>query len=152
VRHHRDRSDELEACGLAGDEGGGGQLLVAIAARTRRKLAGVAVGIAGRNVGRDHDMVADRAIVVPDRLARGEDPRQALGTGKRAADRRAEAILHLFLPAGFAAPQPSRTRPVWRGGNAEPGVSAIGEHRSRMRRAYPRSRAEWQRRAALRCG
>ena len=89
MRDDGDRGDEAEARGLAGDERGGGQLLVPVAARAGGKLAGVAVGIARLDVARDHHMVADRGVALATtcpsikstitRIRPGRNPRLSTG-------------------------------------------------------------------------
>ena len=121
VRDDGDRGDQPQPRGLAGDKRDRGQLLVPVAARAAGKLAGVAVGIAGLDVARDHDMVADRGVVVAHRLALDGDAGEVLRPGEGAADRRAEPELHLCLPARVIAKvTASRLEAVWLGGISAP--------------------------------
>ena len=112
VRHDGDRGHEAKPRRLAGDKGYRGQLLVPVAARPAREFAGVAVGIFGLDVAGNHDMVADRGVVVTHRLALDRDAREIVGRRERSADRRAEAKLHLcpsaekwFLQGTVAGPK-----------------------------------------------
>ena len=95
VWHDGDRGDEAQPRGFAGDKRHRYQLLVPVAARPARELAGVAVGVLGFDVPRDDDVVADRRVVVAHRLALGGDPREIVRCRERSADWRAKAELHL---------------------------------------------------------
>src|SRR6516225_2876329 len=93
-----DRRDEPQPRGLTGNKGDCGQLLVPIAARAAREFAGIAIGIAGLDVPRNDDVVADRGVVVADCLALDRDAREDVRCREWSADRRAEAKLHLSIP------------------------------------------------------
>ncbi len=73
MRHDRNRGDEPQFRRLGRDEGHRGQLFVAVAAGPARELAGIGIGVFLLQFARDHDMVAERAVVVADRLAFGGD-------------------------------------------------------------------------------
>ena len=79
VRHDGDRGHQTQPRGPAGDKGDSGQLLVPVAARAAGKFAGVAVGVFSLDVAGNDDMVADRRVVVADRLALGRDAREIVG-------------------------------------------------------------------------
>ncbi len=95
MRHDGDRGDETQPRGLAGDKRHRGQLLVPVAARAAGELAGVAIGVFRLDIPRDHDVVADRRVVVAHRLAFDRDPREIVRCRERPADRRTKAELHL---------------------------------------------------------
>src|SRR5262249_46353440 len=71
-----------------------GQLFVTLAARGRRKLARVAVGIARTDVARLDHVVADAGVIVTDRLALDGKARHGPRRPERSGDRNVEPDLH----------------------------------------------------------
>ena len=82
---------------LAATKATRGQLLVPVAAGPAGKFAGIAIGVFRLDIARDRDMVADRAVIVADRLAFAGDAGEVARSRERAADRRAKPELHLRL-------------------------------------------------------
>src|SRR5439155_18286087 len=105
-------SDQAQARGLAGDKSDRGQLLVPVTPRPAGEFAGVAIGVAGLDIPGNDDMVADRHVVVADRLALSRDAREIVRCREGSADRRTEAKLHLSAPAKRSIPAP--TLPAWK--------------------------------------
>ena len=76
MRHHHDGGHETQARRFRGDPGDLRQLFVPLAAGAAGELPGGAVGIFGRDRGRNHDVVAERRVVEAHRLAANHDLRQ----------------------------------------------------------------------------
>ena len=97
MRHHHDGEHQPDARGLRGDEGGGGELLVALGGRVGHELAGLRVRIAGDAHVRQHDVVGEGEVVVAEGFAFLCDAGEAARGGGGAADRQVEAKLHDVL-------------------------------------------------------
>src|SRR3984957_4945465 len=65
-----------------------------VAAGAAGKFTGIRVGVFGFQLAGDHDMIAERAIIVAYPLAPGRAPGEVLRSRQRPADRRAKPVLH----------------------------------------------------------
>ena len=94
MRHHHHRRDQAQLLRLGRDERHLDQLLVPFDARARGEFTGVAVGVFGLDVGRDHHMVAEGGVVEAHGLALDHQLHQLVGRRHRPGGRRIEAELH----------------------------------------------------------
>ena len=79
MRHHHHRGDEPQPRRLGGQESHFDELFVPFGARASREFTCRAVGIFGLDVGRDHDMVAERGVVEAHGFAFHDQFRQRCG-------------------------------------------------------------------------
>src|ERR1700694_611160 len=122
MRHHHDGGHETQARRFRGDPGDLRQLFVPLAMGAAGEFPGGAVGIFGRDRGRNHDVVAERRVVEAHRLGANHDLRKVSRGGQGSGGGRVEADQHFV--ASFLALHRSRRcdtmRPLAGGGKRVP--------------------------------